>query len=95
MRDHLIVGRIAKRREAQQHRVVTVFGKQTGLGDGLRSFADGTANPDEGRRLANGVRSIHFLFRQHEHGLEQTDPRIADRELRRVDTDRQTSGTRG
>jgi hypothetical protein len=84
MRDQLIVIRIAKRGEAQERRVIAMFDEHRRLGDRLSGFADRAANPHEWTRWSTAVGAIHFLTRQSEDRLEQTDVRIANGELSRV-----------
>ena len=94
MGDQLVVGGVAERGQAEQAGVVAEAGQQGRFTDRLRRGAANAANADQRKQLP-AIRAVHLLAGQREHGLEQPDLRVADRELRRVDADGEAAGARG
>ena len=66
--------------------------EQFRFGHGLGRLTADTADADE-RRDPTAVGAIHLLRRECQDGLEESDARIADGELRRVDADRESTGS--
>lgn len=90
VRDHVVLGSIAHRAEAEQTGMITERTQQFGLDGGLFRRAADAADAHERFR-----RAIHLFFGEFEHRTKQTDLRITNRELRRVNTDSEPAHSSG
>ena len=88
------IARFFHRGKTEEAGVVAQVRKETCFLQGLRRFTTNSANTNQGFG-AMAVGAIHFFCGEFQHGLEETNLRIANGELRGVNSDGKTAAARG